>query len=122
MLTAICPSQFPCQQGKLTAPRFPSSVVILISAMRQGPTPRRVRENERPGQHGGRKLANISRVVADYGVICVTSADRKWTLGTLWENAHQVFNNPDGALACLHSDAMISQLAQTSRLPFAAGC
>jgi hypothetical protein len=69
------------------------------------------RENERPGQHGGRKLANISRVLADDGVICVTSADRKWTLGTLWENAHQVFNNPDGALACLHSDPMISQLA-----------
>jgi hypothetical protein len=69
------------------------------------------RENERPGQHGGWKLANASRVLADDGVICVTSLDGKWTLGTLWDNAHQVFNNPDGALACLHSDPMISQLA-----------
>jgi len=68
------------------------------------------RENERSVQHGGRKLSNVSRVLVDDGVICVTSTDGKWTLGTLWENAHQVFNNPDGALACLHSDPMISHL------------
>ena len=69
------------------------------------------RENERPGQHGAWKLANVSRVLADDGVICVTSADGQWTLGMLWENAHQVFNNPEAALACLHSDPAISNLA-----------
>jgi hypothetical protein len=75
-------------------------------------------KREEPGPHPG-MFANISRIIADDGVVCITSPDGEWTLGTLWENARHVFNNPGATLACIHSDPIFPEIApaetQTAR-------
>jgi hypothetical protein len=68
------------------------------------------RPEDQPGPHPG-WMANVSKVVADDGVICVTSPDGAWTLGTLWERARHVFNNPGAGLACIHSDPVFPEIA-----------
>lgn len=67
-------------------------------------------KREKPGPHPG-FFANISRIIADDGVVCITSPDGAWTLGTLWENARHVFNNPGASLACIHSDPIFPEIA-----------
>lgn len=81
------------------------SICWLVKGM--PPDPRRM-----PGTapDGVMAWVRCSALQAEDGVISVASPDGAWTLGTLWEEARYVFNNPSATLACLHSDPYLGDM------------
>ncbi len=64
---------------------------------------------EPAGVRAERAIGSVSSVVADDGVIVVSSRDGRWSLGTLWEDAEDLFHNPQ--LRCIHSNPFIPEIA-----------
>jgi hypothetical protein len=60
-------------------------------------------------------LFSSSRQLADDGVIVVRSADGRWTLGTLWQDAHIVFHNMLSGQQCIHSNPGFGDLSPGSQ-------
>lgn len=63
------------------------------------------------GLHEGGLLSSRSGLLADDGVIVATSADGRWSLGTLWEDAAVVFHNFLSGHQCIHLDPSFGDLA-----------
>lgn len=63
------------------------------------------------GIRGAGPLFSRSGVLADDGVIAVTTADGRWTLGTLWEDARAVFHNMLSGRQCIHSNPGFGDVA-----------
>jgi hypothetical protein len=89
---------------------------------RDGYLASRVRVREEAGEtadaglRGSSPLFSRSRVLADDGVIVATSADGRFALGTLWEDARAVFHNMLSGRQCIHSNPAFGDLAPGARV------
>ncbi len=80
---------------------YPASAVIVG---------RRGGEPDPPGVRREQAIFSRSNVRADDGVIAVRSADGRFSLGTLWQDARLVFHNFTPGRQCIHSNPSFGSL------------